>query len=90
MAACEAPLNFAYVLLMYGVTLAWLLISGVLSVTNLMDLSASSSAFSSYNLPKLNGAFVRTQVDVGWGLIVVTAASSAGLTSVAYQFRREW
>ena len=77
-------------LLALGGSLVLLLISGVLSFTNLMDLSVSSGAFSAHNLPKLDGAFLRTQVDLGWGLIVVTAGSWAGLTSVAYQFRREW
>jgi len=72
-----------------GGSLVLLSISGVLGVTNLMDASASTGAFSAYNLPSLGGAFIRTQVDVGWGLIVVTAASWAGLTSAAYQFRKE-
>ena len=72
--------------LVLGGSVALLLISGILSVTNLMDLGASTGAFSAHNLPSLGGAFVRTQVGVGWGLIVVTAASWAGLTSVAYQY----
>ena len=76
-------------LLVLGGSLVLLLISGVLGVTNLMDASASTGAFSSSNLPSLGGAFIRTQVDVGWGLIVVTAASWAGLASAAYQFRKE-
>ena len=71
---------------MLGGALVLLLISGVMGVTNLLDLSASTGAFSYYNLPSLGRAFVRTQVDVGWGLIVVTAASWASLTSAAYQY----
>ena len=77
------------IFLAVGGSVVLLLISGILGVTNLMDMSASSGAFSAYNLPSLGGAFIRTQVDVGWGLIVVTVSSWAGLTSAVYQFRKE-
>ena len=72
--------------LVLGGSLVLFFISGVLGITNLLDLSASIGAFSSYNLPSLGPEFVRTKVEVGWGLVVVTAASWAGLTSIAYQF----
>ncbi len=69
-----------------GVALVLLFISGFLGITNLFDMDASIGAFSSQNLPSLGGAFVRTGVEVGWGLIIVTVASWVGLTSGAYQY----
>ena len=72
--------------LVLGVALVLLFISGLLGVTNLFDMDASIGAFSSQKLPSLGGSFVRTGVEVGWGLIIVTVASWVGLTSGAYQY----
>ena len=64
------------------------LFSGIVGVANVMDVSASTGAFAPQNIPGLGG-FVPTGVGVGWGLIVATVASWAGLVPVAYLLRRD-
>jgi hypothetical protein len=69
--------------------LVLLFTSGVLAITNLLDVGNATGDFNSASLPGAAPGFIRTGVGVAWGLVITTCASWAAVAALAYQFWKE-
>lgn len=72
-----------------AVSLVLLITSGVLAITNLLDVGNGSGDFNSANLPEAAPGFIRTGVGVAWGLVITTCAAWAGVAAGVYQLWKE-